>query len=430
MTFNKKTIKDYDLENKTVLLRVDYNVPLSSGVITGDYRIRQSLQTIEYILSKNTKLIICSHLGKPKGRRDLSLSLKPVAKRLSELLGRKIEFSTETVGDSVTTRVKTLRVGEVLLLENLRFHEGEEVNDPEFAKRLASLADVFVQDGFGIVHEVQASTVAITKFLPSVAGLLLFNEVNTISDAMTSPNRPLVSIVGGAKISEKIDIVKRLIDISDVVIIGGAMANTFHLANGMDIGSSLADRSDIELSKDILDLAKKKAKRAKFSFYLPQDGVVADDMIKPTYTRIVDFGSHAISDIEAYPKLPKRTSFEVKKNEKILDIGPFSGAFIAGSIQLASSVIWNGTLGVTETKSVVGPVGPFSHGSELVIEALLGQFGSKPFSIIGGGDTVAYIEGLKLESAFSHVSTGGGASMSLMSGKKLPGVEALLNANG
>jgi len=428
MAFNKQTIKDYDVAGKTVLLRTDYNVPIDkNGKITDDFRIRKSLPTIQYLLDKKCRIVICSHLGRPEGKVNRTFSLRPVAKRLSKLLQRPLEFTDDCIGMDANTARDKLKPGQILMLENLRFHHGEEANDEEFSKLLAYNSDVFVQDGFGVVHRAHASTVGVTKFLPSIAGLLLFDEVNTLSEAMINPNRPLLAIIGGAKISDKIDILNRLIDIADILVIGGAMANTFVMAKGIDVGGSLVAKNELHLANQIIDKAVKKMKTSKFSFYIPQDGVVSDSLSSPSYTRIVDWDSHLVADIEAYPKQPKVYSYRIKKDEQILDVGPFSGAFIAGSIQLANTVLWNGPLGVTETKALIGPIGPFAHGTELVIEALLGQFGSKPFSIIGGGDTVGYIESLKLEDSFGHVSTGGGASMDILSGKKLPGVEALLN---
>lgn len=268
---------------------------------------------------------------------------------------------------------------------------------------------------------------AVTHYLPSIAGLLLEKEVDTITNAMENPERPLATIVGGAKIADKIDILNRFIDIADVVAVGGAMANTFLLAEGINVGKSLADHDDIPLAKDIIEKAKAKSNNQRFIFYLPQDGVVAQSLDKPTSTRIVDWSAHVIADIESYPKVPPATSSQIDDDEQILDVGPFSGAFIAGALQLSNTVIWNGTLGVTETEPIVGPVGPFSHGTELIIDAMLGQYGHKPFSIVGGGDTVGYVEERKLVDSFGHVSTGGGASLELMSGKTLPGVDCLIN---
>lgn len=427
MSFHKKTIKDIDVKGKTVLLRADYNVPLDEHLrITSDYRITQSLPTIEYLLSKSCKIVIISHLGRPKGR-ETHISLAPVAKRLSELLDRPVQFSHKTVGDEVVQLVQGAKAGDIILLENLRYYPEEEANDTTFAKELAVLGEVFVQDGFGVVHRAHASTDAITKYLPSVAGLLLQKEVNTITDAMEKPSRPLMAIIGGAKISDKIDILKRLVDLADVVAVGGAMANTFLMAEGIEIGKSLADKDDIPLAKGIIERSQRKNRKQRFIFYLPQDGVVATKQDTHTKTRIVDWDAHVVASVESYPKRPSRTSGEVGKEEKILDIGPFSGAFIAGSMQLASTVIWNGTMGVTETPALHDPIGPFAHGTDIIVDALLGEYGNRPFSVVGGGDTVSYLEQRQLTDAFNHVSTGGGASLELMSDKKLPGVEALQN---
>lgn len=427
MSFNKKTIRDIDVNGKRVLVRVDYNVPLKDGKITDDYRIKKSLPTIQYLLGKNAKVILCSHLGRPDGQPNSKYSLKPCAARLQKLINRPVQFATDCIGEESKAESQKLKEGEVLLLENLRFYDQEEANDDAFAKQLAQLADVFVQDGFGVVHRAHASTDAVTKYIPSVAGLLLEKEVDTITEVMEKPERPLVAIIGGAKISDKIEILKRFIDIADFVVVGGAMANTFLLAEGIAIGKSLAEKDEVPLAKEIIEMAREKAKKTPFVFYLPQDGVVATDIEHPRFTRIVDWDAHVIAAIQDYPKRPPKNSERVLSSESILDIGPFSGAFIAGGIQLAKTVIWNGAMGVTETPALNSPVGPFAHGTEVVVDALLGEFGHKPFSVLGGGDTVGYVEGRQLTDCFNHVSTGGGASMELMSGKKLPGVEALLN---
>ncbi len=331
----------------------------------------------------------------------------------------------DCIGSEVEKAVTVLQPGHILVLENLRFHPEEEQNDDHFAGLLASLAEVFVQDGFGVVHRAHASTVAITKFLPSVAGFLLEKEVDTITNVMENPKRPLMAVVGGAKISDKIEILNKFIDIADVVAIGGAMANTFLRAEGIAVAKSMIEPESVNVASDIIDKARHKAKTQHFIFYLPQDGVVASKIDKTAPTRIVDWSAHVIADIENYPKRPPQSVGQIKDNEMILDIGPFSGSFMAGLMQLANTVIWNGTLGITETTGLQGPIGPYAHGTELVTEAMLGQFGHRPFSLVGGGDTAAYIEQKKLVSAFDHVSTGGGASLELMAGRKLPGVEAL-----
>lgn len=424
--FTKKTIRDIDLSGKTVLMRADYNVPIEHGKITDDYRIEQSLPTIKYLLEKGVRLIICSHLGRPEGKPNPDESLFPVAKRLGELLGTdKVTFARDCVGPEAEKAAAALQPGDVLLLENLRFHPEEEADDEQFARQLASLADVFVQDGFAVVHRAHASTDAVTRFLPSVAGLLLEREVDTITEVMHNPKRPLMAIIGGAKISDKIDILHTFIDKADIVAIGGAMANTFLAAKGIDVAKSLIEKDDLGIAKDIIAKAEEREKREHFVFCLPYDGVVAKKMDKTAPTRIVDWSAHVIAAVENYPKRPPHETSQIKADEMILDIGPFSGSFYAGSMQLADTVVWNGSMGVTETAGLQGPVGPYAHGTELVVEAMLGQFGHRPFSVVGGGDTVGYVEQRGLVGAFDHVSTGGGASLELMAGRKLPGVEAL-----
>src|SRR5882757_8974730 len=283
MSFQKKTIRDIDLDGKTVLLRADYNVPLKDGKITDDYRIQQSLPTIKVLLEHNVKLIICSHLGRPDGKPgkpDPAMSLFPVAKRLKELLDRDVEFATDCVGERAKKAAESLQPGQVLLLENLRFHPEEEQNDEGFAKALASLAEIFVQDGFGVVHRAHASTEAITHYLPSVAGLLLEKEVDTITNVMENPKRPLLAVIGGAKIADKIDILHKFIDIADYVAIGGAMANTFLVAEGVDVAASLYDNDELSVAKDVMTKAKAKAADQPFVFALPHDAVVAQKIDK------------------------------------------------------------------------------------------------------------------------------------------------------
>lgn len=425
--FTKQTVRDLDLNGKTVLLRTDYNVPIEKGHITDDYRIIQSLDTLHYLLSQNCKVIICSHLGRPEGKPNADLSLFPVAKKLDEILDKHVQFVPDCIGEQVNKAVENLKTGHILLLENLRFHPEEEANDDQFAASLASLAEVFVQDAFGAAHRAHASTVAVTRHLPSVAGLLLEREVDSITKAIENPKRPLMTIIGGAKIADKLEILKRFIQIADIVAIGGAMANTFLVAEGIDIGDSLYDKDDLSLARGLLSQAKTEADSRRFVFSLPFDGVVSSAIDKTKSTRIVDWSAHAIADIENYPKRPPRESSHIHAHEMILDIGPFSGAFIAGMAQLANTVIWNGTMGVTETVGLQSGVGPYAHGTDLIIQALTGDMGHKPYTVVGGGDTVGYIENRKLVKHFDLVSTGGGASLELMAGHKLPGVEALLN---
>lgn len=425
--FKKQTIRDIDLKGKTVLLRADYNVPVQDGKITDDYRIRESLPTVRYLLDHDARLIICSHLGRPKSAAETGLSLFPVAKRLKQLLDRPVEFVTDAGGPQTRKAAAGMKPGAVLLLENLRFFPGEKADDDKFARELAALADVFVQDGFAVAHRKDASTDAITRHLPSVAGLLLEKEVTTITQVMEAPKRPLMAIVGGAKIADKLDALNRFIEIADFVAIGGAMSNTFLAAQGIGVGGSLYDKDGISTAKKIMEKAAAEAKKRPFVLAIPHDGVVATSVDKAAKTRVVDWGSHVLADIEHYPKSPPAAASQVHAREKILDIGPFSASFVAGAIQQVNTVIWNGTMGVTEIESLHGPIGPFAHGTETIIEALLGDFGHKPFTVVGGGDTVGYVESRNLKDSFGHVSTGGGASLELISGHALPAVEALLD---
>lgn len=431
--FYKKTVQDFDVNGKKVLLRADYNVPLKEdGEIESNFRITQSLPTIRFLQERGCKVIICSHLGRPTGPDDVKNSLRPVAKELEKLLERKVTFVEECIGDSVKSATENMQPGDIVLLENLRFHSEEEANDEQFARQIVEAcgAEVFVQDGFGVVHRAHASTDAITRLLPSVAGLLLANEVDTITEAIHNPKRPLMAIIGGAKIEDKIDIIYKFLDIADIVIIGGAMANTFLKAQGVEVGDSLYDEDELETAHGIIDKVREICSQRKLIFYLPQDGIVSTEIAKNAHTRIVDWDAHFIATVEAYPKKPTATSGKVKKHEKILDIGPFSAAFISGSMQLCGTVVWNGTMGVSETPALSGPVGPFAHGTEAIMDSLVGKYGNKPFSVVGGGDTAAYVEERGMNDMFSHVSTGGGASLELMAGKDLPGVSALWNKEG
>lgn len=426
--FSKKTINDFDIQGKRVLLRADYNVPLNKdGSVASSYRIEQSLPTIRALKDKGCQIVICSHLGRPKGREDRHFSLKPVARELSKLLKQDITFVSDCVGDGVKRATDGMKAGDVVLLENLRFHPEEKKNDPEFAKEIIAStgAEVLVQDGFGVVHRAHASTDAIARQIPAIAGLLLEREVDTITNVMQNPKRPLMAIIGGAKIADKIDMIQTFIEKADIVVVGGAMANTFLKAQDVEVGDSLVDDEESDTAHDIMNRVRAEAKKRDFVFYLPQDGVVASEIDKKTTTRIVDWDAHVIADIEAYPNRPKSEATHVQKHEKILDIGPFSGAFIAGAMQLVDTVVWNGTMGVAEIDAVHGPIGPFAHGTELVIDSIVGKYGHKPFSLLGGGDTAAYVEERGLNDMFNHVSTGGGASLELMIGKELPGVVVL-----
>ena len=426
--FSKKTIKDINLDNKRILLSVDYNVPGDSrGAVTSDLRIKASLPTIEYLLDHKCSITIISHRGRPEGKPNPEFSLQAIAPILSQLIQRPVRFIDDCISEDAKTAKQQLLSGEILLLENTRFHPEEEADNKDFAKKLAENEDFFVQEAFGNAHRKHASMDAITHFLPSVAGFLFEHEVDIITSVMTKPDRPLMAIIGGAKIADKIEILNKFIEIADFIAIGGAMANIFLKAEGIDVAKSMVELDDLPLAKQILAKAKAKAEKSDFIFYLPQDSVAASKVDKNAPTRIVDWSTNIVADIESYPARPPHTSQQLKDNEKILDIGPFSGAFIAGAMQLRATVVWNGTMGVTETPGLQGPIGPFAHGSELIIEAMLGQFGHKPFSVVGGGDTAGYLEERKLTNAFNHVSTGGGASLELMAGRSLPGLSALID---
>lgn len=428
MAFSKQTVRDINLKGKRILMRVDYNVPIEHGKVVSDYRITESLPTINYLLEQGCSIVLISHLGRPEGKTDPAFSLRPAAECLSKLLDKPVQFALDCMSPDTALMAKSLTPGEILMLENVRFYSEEEKMDADFAKKLASYGDIFVQDAFGVVHHGSVSVSELPKYLPGVAGLLLEKEVDTITEVMQNPKRPLMAIIGGAKIADKIKVLEKFIDIADFIAIGGAMANTFLLAEDIQIGKSLADKNGISLANEIIEKARVKAKKQPFIFYLPQDGVAATDLKDPKSTRIVDWDAHVIADIESYPRQPKPESTSVKDDEMILDIGPFSGSFIAGGAQLAQTVVWNGTMGVTETAGKSNdPIGPFAHGTELIVDALTGQFGNRPFSVVGGGDTVSYVEARGLTKAFNHVSTGGGASLELMEGKELPGVEALLD---
>jgi 3-phosphoglycerate kinase len=432
MAFYKQTVRDIDIKDKRVLMRVDYNVPIENGKVTSDFRIVQSLPTIKFLQEQGCKIVLLSHLGRPDGKPDAKYSLRPAAECLGQLLEQEVAFSEDCIGANATNAVAALESGQILVLENVRFHPEEEAKDEasagDFARKLAAHGDIFVQDAFGVVHHGAVSVSELPKYLPAVAGLLLEKEVDTITGVMEAPERPLAAIIGGAKIADKIKVLHRFIEIADFIAIGGAMANTFLLALGIETGKSLTEPDDVPIAKEIIEKAKAKAAHQPFVLYLPQDGVVATDMKDPKSVRIVDWDAHVIANLSHFPKQPPRQASQVQPNELILDIGPFSGSFIAGSVQLARTVVWNGTMGVTETVGKNNdPVGPFAYGTELIVEALMGHFGNKPFSLVGGGDTVAYVEERGMTNAFHHVSTGGGASLELLEGKKLPGVEALLD---
>ena len=402
--FFKKTIDDVPLENQTVLLRADYNVPLlPDGEIADDLRIRASLPTIKKLLAEGCKVVIISHLGRPSGRQ-VELSLYPVAVRLANLLNKPVRFAEDTVGDKARVVVKTAPKNSVILLENLRFNSGEEANDQAFARQLVKVtgARYFVQDGFGVVHRAHASTDAITLLLPSVAGLLLEREYSTITQAMKNPAHPFVAVIGGAKVSDKVGVITRLIDKADTIIITGAPANTFFAYKGIPIGKSKFEEGMEPVIKEIYAKAAAKVGKDKIDEFLvlPTDLAVAKKVDKSEKRHNVEAGKLAADDLA-------------------LDVGDTTIEHIASIVEDAKTVIWNGTLGVAELPQ-------FAHGSARLALTLATH--PEITSIIGGGDTADFVldwDARKGES-FTHVSTGGGASLELMAGEKLPGIESLL----
>jgi 3-phosphoglycerate kinase len=402
--FFKLTIRDVPLDNQVVLVRADYNVPLNKdGKISDDLRIKASLPTLQYLLDHGCKIVIISHLGRPEGR-DPKYSLKQVAERLSKLMDHHVEFVDDTIGDSVKQAVKKSGAHSITLLENLRYYKEEEADDQKFAKKIADStgARYFVQDGFGVVHRAHASTHAITMCIPSVSGLLLEREYQTITTAMQHPKRPLVAVMGGAKISDKIAVIERFVHVADKIIIGGAMANTFLAYKGIEMGASVLEKDQKETLDRIYAAAHKKVGEHVDDFIiLPLDVAVATDISTKAKRRSVSFDA-------------------VASNDKALDVGDRSIERIVDAVADAKTVIWNGTMGYAELPE-------FAHGSARLALSLATQ--PQTTSIIGGGDTADFV--LKWDSAggasFTHVSTGGGASLELMAGDKLPGIESLLD---
>ncbi len=406
MKFYKQSLRDVPLDDKTVLVRADYNVPLEEdGTIADDFRIRSSLATIHALRKRHCKVVIISHLGRPKGTHDPSSSLQIVANRLEELLDEPVLFVDDCIGDAVRMTVKRAPKNAIILLENLRFHSGEEANDPVFARKLAkdSGARYFVQDGFGVVHRAHASTAAITQYLPSVAGLLLEKEYTTIENVMKKPKHPLVAVLGGAKVSDKIAVIEALEPIAETILIGGAMANTFLADAGVAMGKSKQETDQHAEIRRIFALATKKVgKGNELTFLrLPTDFAVAASPDAADTRRIVKFNA-------------------VGPDEMALDIGDKTIETYVRIIESAETVLWNGTMGYAEEAV-------FSHGSARIALALATH--PHVVSVIGGGDTADFVLhwDSKKGDSFTHVSTGGGASLELMSGKKLPGIEALLD---
>lgn len=389
---NKKSVRDVEVNGKRVFVRVDFNVPLENGEITDDTRIRETLPTIKYLIEHGAKVILASHLGRPKGEVVESLRLTPVAKRLSELLGKPVEKADEAIGEVAKAKVDALNNGDVLVLENVRFYPGEEKNDSELAKAFAALADLFVNDAFGAAHRAHASTEGIAHHLPAVSGLLMEKELSVLGKAFLNPDRPFTAIVGGSKVKDKIDVIDNLLNLADNVLIGGGLSYTFLKAQGYEIGQSLLDESKLEASLGFIEKAKKLGK----NFMLPVDIVVADDFSADANVKIVD--------IDGIP-----ADFEG------IDIGPKTRALYADIIKNSKLVVWNGPMGVFEIE-------PFSHGTREVAEACATTEG---YTIIGGGDSAAATEKFHLADKMNHISTGGGASLEFMEGKQLPGVVAL-----
>ncbi|GGO05058.1 phosphoglycerate kinase [Saccharibacillus kuerlensis] len=390
---NKKSVRDVEVSGKVVFVRVDFNVPLEDGKITDDTRIRATIPTIEYLTEKGAKVLLASHMGRPKGEVVESMRLTSAAERLSELLGKPVAKADESIGETVKAKIAELKDGDVLVLENVRFHPGEEKNDPELAKEFASLADLFVNDAFGAAHRAHASTEGIAHHLPAVSGLLMERELEVLGKAILNPEHPFTAIVGGSKVKDKIDVIDNLLNIADNVLIGGGLAYTFFKAQGYEIGKSLLDDSKYDVALGFIEKAKKLGK----NFMLPVDIVITDDFSADANTKIINVEEGIPADWEG------------------IDIGPKTRELYADVIAKSKLVVWNGPMGVFEIE-------PFSHGTRAVGEACANTEG---YTVIGGGDSAAATEKFGLAEKMNHISTGGGASLEFMEGKALPGVVAL-----
>ena len=393
----KMTIKDVNVAGKKVLVRVDFNVPLNDKQeITDETRIRAALPTIQYLLENKAKVILCSHLGRPKGEFKPEFSLKPVAARLNSLLAAKVTLAEDVIGESAEKLVAEMKDGEVVMLENVRFHKEETKNDPEFAKKLAGYADLFVNDAFGAVHRAHASTAGVADYIPAVCGFLIEKELRIMGNALENPDRPFVAILGGAKISDKIKVIENLFEKADSLIIGGGMANTFLAAQGFNMGKSLVDQENIETAAALLATAKKKG----IKILLPSDAVVAKE-----------FSADAAAEIKPIENIPE--------DSMMLDIGAATCMVFASEVQYAKTVIWNGPMGVAE-------IPQFAQGTKAVAEAMAKV---DAVTIIGGGDSAAAVKKLGYADKMTHISTGGGASLEYLEGKVLPGIAALNDKN-
>ena len=399
MAFTKKTVRDIDVEGKRIIMRVDFNVPLKDGVVTDDTRIKAAIPTIKYLKEHGAGIVLMSHLGRPKGDGpEPELSLKPAAEKLAELTGYDVKFVDDTYGEKAAAAVAEVKPGDILVLENVRFDKREKKNDPEIAKKLASYGDIFVLDAFGTAHRAQGSVVGPAAYIPAVAGFLLEKEVDTLTSIFAEPERPFVAIVGGSKVSSKITVLDRLIDSADTLIVGGGMAYTFFLAKGYTVGTSLQEPDYVDEAKKLL----KKAEDKGVKLLLPVDNVVTDDFDNPTVKEVVD-------------------SDKIPDDRMGMDIGTKTRELYADAIKGAKTVFWNGPMGVFEKDE-------FADGTKAVAEAVAEVKANGGTSIIGGGDSVAAINKFGLADKMSWISTGGGASMELVEGKALPGVEALLDA--
>jgi len=393
--FTKLTVKDVDVRGKRVLVRVDFNVPLQEGAVTDDTRVRAALPTLRYLIDHGARVIIMSHLGRPDGEPDPRYSLRPVRRVLQRLLGRNVTFVDDIVGKEAHEAVERMVDGEVLMLENVRFHPGEKANDPGFARELASLADLYVNDAFGAAHRAHASTAGVAAYLPAYAGLLLAREVDTLTGMLAEPQRPFVAILGGSKVSDKFGVIDRLLECADTLIIGGGMCFTLLVAKGIDVGRSLVEDDWVEPAKAMLE----KAGRNGVDLLLPVDFVVAADVADDVDTGIVG-------------------REEIPPDMMGLDIGPTSVELFKEAIAAARTIFWNGPMGVFELR-------PFEAGTREVAVAVARN--NRAVSVVGGGDSVAALKKFGLEERVTFVSTGGGASMKLVEGSSLPGLEALLD---